>query len=63
MDDEFLGVVKQNADNKIGHFSVLRKISDCSWNPPFLQGSLDIGKNGQKGVDLMKQEGTIQTRR
>ena len=62
MDDEFLGVVKQNADNNIGHFSVLRKISDCSWNPPFLQGSVDIGKNGQKGVDLMKQEGTIQTR-
>ena len=47
MDDEFLGVVKQNADNKIGHFSVLRAISDRSWKPPFLHESVNIGKNGQ----------------
>ena len=62
MNDEFLGVGKQNADNKLDIFLSSEKCLIIA-GTPFLQRSVDIGKNGQKGVDLMKQEGTIQTRR
>ena len=38
MDNEFLGVVKQNANNKITYLFVLGKITDHSSFPSFLRG-------------------------